>query len=258
MRKANIYLIEDDLDLLVAMNNCLSTSFNLFSFISAENFIDNISILEFPDVILIDLHLCGNADGFDILSMLKSSRNYSFIPTIVISGSSCENDVNKSFQLGANDFLGKPFNTNILKYKIDNLLKIKNIDMELLYKIPVSVLTLFTDKSSINFKENFEKIILQDISDPNLSTNYLADKMNMSISTLVRYVKKIYNLSPNEYIINIRIERAKYLLLNTSGSINYIAYAVGISSTSYFCHLFKQKIGYSPYKFKKNKTEADV
>ena len=106
-----------------------------------------------------------------------------------------------------------------------------------------------------HFLEKFEKIIHENLSNPDLGVRMLCEEMPMSRSTLYSRLKQETGLGVNDYINRIRIEKSVELLLNTDMSISEISYEVGFSYPRYFSTSFKNLKGVSPSNFKKeNRT----
>lgn len=92
-----------------------------------------------------------------------------------------------------------------------------------------------------------------------ITRSALAKNMNFNRSYLYRVFKALYGVSPGEYLLNLRIEKAKQLLCDKGLklTIEDIGYAVGINDASYFSKLFNRKTGLSPTEFKRMKNEKD-
>jgi AraC-like DNA-binding protein len=98
----------------------------------------------------------------------------------------------------------------------------------------------------LDFKCRFEKGIEKYIYDTEASIELIAKEMTMSISTLERWVKKIYACTPKKYIIEKKLEKAHNLLHSQDYKVNNVAQLVGFNSTSYFCLCYKRKYENSP------------
>ena len=88
--------------------------------------------------------------------------------------------------------------------------------------------------------------INENISETELSVEILASEVFLSRSQLYRKIKTLTGVSVNEFIRNVRLEKAKELIEFGNDNINEISYKVGFSSPSYFTKCFKEKFGYLP------------
>ena len=102
------------------------------------------------------------------------------------------------------------------------------------------------------------QILESKLSDGDFQVNDLADEMNMSRATLYRRLKQSVDLSPNDFVHQVRMRRSAELLKQTSDSIAQIAYSVGFNNPKYFSKCFRQDYGASPAEYRaKFKATAD-
>lgn len=124
----------------------------------------------------------------------------------------------------------------------------------LLYEIYAKILKNYSSyipSSKYNSLEPAVNYILSNYTDSNLSIQEIVKHTTLSEGHFRRLFKEVYRVSPINYIINLRLEHAKELLLNTEQTLTDIAEVSGFSSTAYFCLQFKKKLGYTPSEFRK-------
>lgn len=198
------------------------------------------------DLIITDLMMPW-FDGFELLEKLKDNEKLNKIPVLVVSARTTSEDKEKVLTQGVNDFLSKPFNANELIMRIDNLLQRKelwNNNNE--------------DAIFINSKEHFddaektllkkvESLIMDRIGDPALSVLDLADAMAASERQVYRMIKKLTDLTPFEYIKEVRWQYAQYLIKNNKvNNPSEAARAIGMNNVSHFNTQFKKRFGRTP------------
>ena len=198
------------------------------------------------DLIITDLMMPW-FDGFELLEKLKENEKWNKIPVLVVSARTTAEDKQKVLTQGVNDFLSKPFNANELILRIDNLLQRKelwNNNNE--------------DAIFINSKEHFddaektllkkvESLIMNRIGDPGLSVLDLADEMAASERQVYRMIKKLTDLTPFEYIKEVRWQYAQYLIKNNKvNNPSEAARAIGMNNVSHFNTRFKKRFGRTP------------
>lgn len=198
------------------------------------------------DLIITDLMMPW-FDGFELLERLKDNERLNKIPVLVVSARTTQEDKQKVLTQGVNDFLSKPFNANELLLRIDNLLQRKelwNNNNE--------------DAIFINSKESFddaektllkkvESLIMDRIGDPALSVLDLADEMAASERQVYRMIKKLTELTPFEYIKEVRWQYAQYLIKNNKvNNPSEAARAIGMNNVSHFNTQFKKRFGRTP------------
>jgi YesN/AraC family two-component response regulator len=160
----------------------------------------------------------------------------------------------KGIEIGADAYVTKPFNMQVLKSQIKQLISSREILFNKYFKgIENTDLSLQTsrDKQFITSVLNY---INDNINNPNLSVESLADELFLSRSKLYRKIKFLTGDTATEFIRKIKLEKAKELLNTTDLTVSEISYKVGFSSPSYFTKCFKLHFGNIPkeFRFKNN------
>lgn len=200
-----------------------------------------------PDIILLDLMLPYPLDGFSLLRLLKSNPSTNMIPVIIISGMSGEDKIIQGLELGANDFLVKPIKSKELLLKIRNLTGILQVNEEKVkQKRLLAAKNLTSSESKDFFDDSFEAIV-EKLNEDDLNTiPSIAKRMSVSVSTLERMIKAKYNMTPKQYITEIKLMKAEVLLRQGNTSVKQVSFQCGFNSVAYFCHCFKKKYGKPP------------
>lgn len=200
-----------------------------------------------PDIILLDLMLPYPLDGFSLLRLLKSNPSTHMIPVIIISGMSGEDKIIQGLELGANDFLVKPIKSKELLLKIRNLTGILQVNEEKVkQKRLLASKNLSASDSKDFFEDSFEAIV-EKLNEDDLNTiPSIAKRMSVSVSTLERMIKAKYNMTPKQYITEIKLMKAEVLLRQGNISVKQVSFQSGFNSVAYFCHCFKKKYGKPP------------
>lgn len=200
-----------------------------------------------PDIILLDLMLPYPLDGFSLLRLLKSNPSTHMIPVIIISGMSGDDKIIQGLELGANDYLVKPIKSKELLLKIRNLTGILQVNEEKVkQKRLLASKNLSTTDSKDFFEDSFEAIV-EKLNEDDLNTiPSIAKRMSVSVSTLERMIKAKYNMTPKQYITEIKLMKAEVLLRQGNTSVKQVSFQSGFNSVAYFCHCFKKKYGKPP------------
>jgi YesN/AraC family two-component response regulator len=240
-----VLLIEDNKRLRETIENILSPYYELISTARGE---ETFKVLELKkvDLILLDIFLSSSIDGFDILRLIRNDSKFKNIPVIILSGLADEEAIHNALQLGANDYLVKPFSLTILLYKINNFIALIHSITEFSAISNLHVESF--DKDSVSEKlKQLDMIIDEMIStDKYLGIKEIAKKMDLSVSSLVRLLNKKYRISPNRYIMKRRLEKANLLLMTGRLKIKEVAFHLGFSSVAYFTKCYKDLYGHSP------------
>jgi AraC-like DNA-binding protein len=113
-----------------------------------------------------------------------------------------------------------------------------------------SILDVIANDNRISFENTAfaacVRYIDTNFCDPALSVEHVCAHGFISASGLQRYFNRYYGISPKQYIIKLRLERAAELLLSEGLSVKEIAFTCGFTDEKYFSRLFKKKYGYSP------------
>jgi DNA-binding response OmpR family regulator len=248
--KPTVCIVEDNEPLRDALEELLGTEFDITALENGSKLIEYLE-MKIPDLILLDIMLPFPLDGFSILRLLKNNEALAVIPVILMSAINSEDKITEGLELGANDYIVKPFKSNNLFLKIKNQVAIHKQKQASLEKSELNNLNYQVDSPVNNFKKQISAI-MEDFSDnANISVEEIASKMLMSVSTLERWMKKIYGKSPRKFMLSYKMTKAEILLRQNMGSVKDIAYILGFNSVSYFCKCFKEKYGTSPLQYTK-------
>ncbi len=248
--KYSILIIEDNRDLLTFLQNKLNLEYDIHLSDGTDAIEKALEVI--PDVIICDIAL-PDKNGFEICEILKKDLRTSHIPTIILTATGDKESYLKGLASGADLYLTKPFSYSILVQSIKSLLynreKLRFYYTSNIHKIE------HTDafgNIEQRFMNKLNGLIEDNLGNSEFSVENLAEYLNISRVQLYRKVKAIMGISISDYIGNIRLEKAKSMLENTSLTISEIAYACGFSSPNYFSTTFKIKYGTTPLSYRKS------
>ena len=209
-----------------------------------------------PVLIIIDLSNDDN-DKFDLCRKIKDDKFLSSIPVLFISSLSGEEDEQKAYELGADAYITKPFDIHYLKSRIDQLIKSRlQIKEKIKQELIVNPKEIAVTSDDDIFLANVMNILEENISNPQLNIDDLANKLNISRSMFYRKINGLTNQSPVEFIKKVRLKRAANLLEVTSLNINEISMMVGFSDQRYFSVCFKKEYGITPKSYSLKKRDS--
>lgn len=266
-RKATILIVEDNNDLQQLLKNQLD---NEYEIITADN--GKIGLSKafdiIPDLVLCDIML-PEMDGLSVSNQLKKDIRTSHIPIILLTAKASEAQHIEGLKSNANAYMAKPFNMPVLKQTIEALLynykRVKEHFTSIGYSLKEEIeehsqaKTIGTPlsknapnkKSDRRFTSEFISIVENNLHDESFSVESICREMNISKIQLYRKVKALLNVNVNEYILNARIQKARYYLQNEDLPIGEVAFRTGFSTAAYFSTVFKSKTGTTPKEFKK-------
>lgn len=240
-----VLYVEDNDELRIYFKNLLSKKYKV---LTAKNGLQALDIANEtrPDIIISDILMPG-MDGLELTDRIRKAKKINDIPVILLTALSDEGYKIESMSKGANAFITKPVDESFLFAKIENILgreaAIKK-KMEGQVKEQEPALNL-TD----SFIENARRVVHSNLQNPDFSVSEFATQLNTSRSSLQRKIKAELNVSPTEFIRDIRLKRAIELMKSGTYNIDEIGLLAGFNSTSYFIRIFKKKYGKTPYVF---------
>ena len=246
MGTKKILIIERDKEYQALMNESLSQGYEINT---VSNSTSGLFLLTYyvPDLILLDISYSSRSNRYSTLIKLKKEIKLSSIPVIILSDIDDKEVIAQGLALGATDYFLK----NLQLFHLDIKIKLffsSHFNRMSVFSEPLIKHHPKNDFISIDqdFKNKFEVVADELIGEAAVSTNLIASKMAISVSTLERWTKKLYGISPMKYIVDYKLDRAKHLLKQNAGNVNDISHLLGFGSISYFSTCFKKKYGESP------------
>lgn len=255
-KKYSVLVIEDHEELLQSIRNLLSTQFIVYTATSGTEGIA-LAQTKNPQLILSDIMMPG-MNGFEVCRTIKQELGTSHIPVVLLSAKVSDEDKLEGFQVSADAYITKPFNFQLLKAQLLSIIENRNLTARKFKSTPL------TQSIEVSLTSMDEKILNQaievvkkNIEDPEFNLQKFTAEMNISNSMLYRKLKSLTNLSPNEFIRNIRLKAACKLLLEQKGNISEVAYRVGFNDANYFSKCFKKEFDVTPMEYiERNKTSS--
>jgi YesN/AraC family two-component response regulator len=206
-----------------------------------------------PDLIIADI-MMPERNGIELCQILKNEILTNHIPIIILSAKSSIEDTLEGLGTGADDYIAKPFNEQILRAKIKSLLLNRQKLIEK-YRHPLSGQNNEHETDMLFFDDPFVKrisdFVYENLSDEELTSEKIEEHFKISKMQLYRKLKATTGWSVNSLIREIRIKKAKKLLRNSEMNISEIAYNLGFSDPLYFSKYFKKEVGIAPLQYKK-------
>ncbi|MBU1822188.1 MAG: helix-turn-helix domain-containing protein, partial [Bacteroidetes bacterium] len=238
----SMVIIEDNPDLLQFLETKFSTSYRVETAGSAEEGWELI-LRTIPDLILSDVTLPGQ-DGFSFTQKIKEDFRTSHIPVVLLTAKGGMESQIEGTRAGADVYLSKPFNQQLLEQKVKTLLDNRS-RVRRRFSNEVTNLTQ-VPTGERKFLLDFELLIEKHLKDNTLSVENLSHELGMSRVQLYRKITALTNKNVNDYIAEYKLKKAKQLLADPALNITEIAYELGFNTPSYFTTFFKQKSGQTP------------
>ncbi len=256
-QKPIVIIAEDNEDLRGFLVNELQNLFEIHQCTNGEEGL-NLTVQKIPDLVVTDI-MMDKMDGITLCKKIKSDEKTSHIPVILLTAHHADKVKLDGFKIGADDYITKPFSTEILKCRINNLIKQRR-RLRAKFSLGIDNDPSLAASNSLDskFLKKFNNLIQVNMDNENIDSTYLASEMAMSRMQLYRKVKALTNHTVNNYVKTIRLNKAAQLLMTTDYQISEIAYKVGYSDPSNFTKNFSKHFNQSPTQFlisqKKNQT----
>jgi len=204
-----------------------------------------------PDLIICDV-MMPNMDGFELCRMVKQDIRISHIPIILLTAKAGEENKYKGLEAGAEDYIAKPFNMEMLSLKVSRIIeRQKKTRDQFKHKVDITTADVEITSMDEKFVKKAVALVEANLSNSEFLVEDLCREMGMS---RVYFYKKILSLTdktPSEFIRFIRLKRAADLLEKSQLFVNEVAFQVGFNDPKYFRKYFKDEYGVSPNEYKK-------
>lgn len=255
----SILVIDDNRDILTLLADSLS-EYNVHV---AANASEGLEVLKHNniDLIITDVMMPG-IDGVALTKIIKGNKHTMHIPLIILSAKNTNAEKVEGLASGADAYVGKPFQLSYLRAVIVRLLENRRV-MKEYYNTSASAYEYsggqLVDRESKAFIDKIVEFIDNNIDDHELSTEQLANHMQVSVRNLYRKFKDLGLASPNDFIKSHRIAFAAKLLLTTSLTVQEIIYRSGFNNRSHFYREFDKQHGMTPKDYRtSNKTSTTL
>lgn len=242
-------IVEDDKD----MQSMLVAIFEQkYKILTADNGSDGLKIARDrqPDIIISDV-MMPVMDGLTFCASLRKDFEICHIPIILLTAHTSVVSTINGMDKGADDFVTKPFNIEVLEARCANLLENRKLLRQKFEKDFTGVSELVRTGADTKFISSVISVIEDNLFTQDLSVNLLCEQLHMSRTLLDRKIQGIAGCTPREFIENIRLKQAARLLKDSEMNVSQIAYELGYSSPKYFAIRFRKMFGVSPSEYKK-------
>ncbi len=241
-----LLIVEDNTSLLRFMSDTLAADFNILTAANGAEAWKTIGTQQ-PDIVVSDI-MMPEMDGFELCRLMKSTFETAHIPIILLTALSEQTDQLKGLGLGADDYLTKPFDMDILRQRLKTivhnrqLIKSKIVN-SLSHGAPIVELG---NRQNDEFIQKLHEVVKRNMNNSDFGKEQFASEMNVSSSLLYKKVKALTDMSPTDFIKIVRLEYAQQLLKSRQYSITEISEMCGFASPAYFSTVFKKQYGGAP------------
>lgn len=251
--KASVLVVEDDPDVQNYLRELLIEKYHVTCMDNGQlawDYLQN----EIPDVVVSDV-MMPLMDGILFCRQIKNQLSTCHLPVVMLTAKTTVADQLQGLETGADDYISKPFHPDVLMARIKNLLTSRRILKD---KFRKDLILQPTEVTTNSLDETFLKTVMtileENITNPDFSAQILVQSLNMSRSAFYRKLQALTNLSPSDFIREMRMKRAAQLLQNQELNVSEVAYAVGYNDLKTFRQNFQHRFAVSPSQFVKKKV----
>lgn len=259
----SVLVVDDNADVRKYLRMILSERYHVIEATDGKSGL-TLALENVPDIVVSDV-MMPVMDGLEFCKRLKTDTATCHIPVILLTARNLNSQRIEGYENGADAYITKPFNGELLKSRMDNLLRSRSRLKDLFGQPYMTAADSVTrpattpEASEITsrdkeFLDNLRTAIQENMSNPKLRVEDLSDKVGLSRVQMYRKIKAITGLSTVELLRTARLERSKVLLLTTDKTIAQVAFAVGFSTPSYFTTCFKQEYDMYPTDYRERHT----
>ncbi len=252
-----VLIIEADEELSHQLKQSLSEQYTVQTTNNGKEALEMVKEYK-PDLIISDMILSSDMDGEELCTTLKNDIETSHIPIVLLIALDDKKSILKGLRTGADEYVIKPFNMEILKVTLTNLLASKALlrrkyaNLEL--NNPNECINCSTD-IDWRFVDSVKKHVEENMSNPSFNVDVLCTLLNMSRTSFYNKIKALTDQAPADYARLIRLKRAAQLLKEQQHSITEVAEMTGFNDPKYFREVFKKHFKVSPSKYAKGEDQ---
>ena len=250
--RLTVVVAEDDDEIRNYVASELSNEYNVKTCINGRDALAEV-YRSMPDIVVSDI-MMPEMDGNTLCSQLKSNQSTNHIPIILLTAKNRDEDRLEGLETGADAYIVKPFNMDILRRTIINLINSHRL-LKLKYgqttKLESSVEEVKMKSPDEKLLERVMNTVNKHMNNSDLSVDMIANEVGISRVHLHRKMKELTGQTPHDFIRNIRLKQAANLLANQNMNITEVVYACGFSNAASFSTMFKNVYGMSPRDYMK-------
>ncbi len=252
-----LLIIEDDADLIDYLKTDLIFHYRIAIATNGKQGLD-LALHVQPDLIISDV-MMPHMNGFEVCRQLKNDERMSHIPIILLTARATDDSQITGLQLGADDYVTKPFNSQVLYQRISNLLDSrKRLRERFSREIHLKPADIVITSADENFLNRAISVVDKNLSDPEFSVDAFSRQVGFSRVHLYRKLQALTNQSPREFIRFLRLKRAALLLIQGRLNVSETSYKVGFKEVSHFTSSFRKQFGITPSEYIQRETSRNA
>lgn len=254
---AKMLIVEDNESIKQMLAGIFETFYQVSTASDGEEALEMIQ-KEMPSIILSDV-VMPRMSGTELCKRIKTDFNTCHIPVVLLTARTAIEHNIEGLKIGADDYITKPFNTNLLISRCNNLVNSRRLLQEKFSKQPQTFAQMLaTNPMDKEMLDRAMDIIERHLDDTDFNVNIFAREMGMARTNLFTKLKAVTGQTPNDFILNIRLKKGAVMLRNNPElNITEISDRIGFSSSRYFSKCFKEIYHVSPLAYRKGEEKEE-
>lgn len=243
--RRSMLIVEDDAPIRDYLAQLFSAEFTIYH---SHNAIEALKLAgqHVPDIIISDVNM-EEMNGIEFCTAMKEDASLSHIPIILLTGNEAQEARLEGLEGGADDYITKPFDNDLLMARVKNILKSRTTLQKYFFnEVTLGKTTYKVAPEYKGFLDNCIAIVEAHLDNADFGIKMLASELNMGQSNLYKKVKSISGQSPSSFIRCIRLRKVAKLLIETDYTINIAALTAGFNDMKYFREQFTKLFGMKP------------
>ena len=249
-KSQSIVIAEDDDEIRAYLESELSSQYTIYACRNGREALAEV-LKVLPDLVLSDI-MMPEMDGNTLCTTLKANPQTSHIPIILLTAKNRDEDKLEGLSTGADAYIVKPFNMDILRRTVSNLIN-SRLQLRMKYgrtdQLEQQVDKIEMKSPDDKVLERVMKVINENLSNSSLSVDYIASQVGISRVHLHRKMKELTGQTPHDFIRNLRLKQAANLLSSGNMNVTEVMYACGFGNAASFSTTFKKFYGMSPREY---------
>lgn len=253
--KSNILIVEDDANIRFLLKDILQDEYIVHE---AADGLEGLTMIEkiMPALVICDV-MMPQLGGLELCNRVKNAPATCHIPFIILSARGSEDHHLQGYEVGADAYIAKPFQTTHLRMRVKKLIEYRQRLLQIFHQPDSSsqaiIRTDLPDDDKL-FLTQLTQLIEEHLTEDELNAVFLERHFNLSKMQLYRKLKTMTGMTPGEFIRHSRLKHAADLLMTTNLSVIEIFYRTGFNNQSYFFREFKKKYQYAPNEYREVKS----
>ena len=254
---AKMLIVEDNESIKQMLVSIFETFYQVTTASDGEEALEKVRE-EMPSIILSDV-VMPRMSGTELCKRIKTDFNTCHIPVVLLTARTAIEHNFEGLKIGADDYITKPFNTNLLISRCNNLVNSRRLLQEKFSKQPQAFAQMLaTNPMDKEMLDRAMAIIERHLDNPDFNVNIFAREMGMARTNLFTKLKAVTGQTPNDFILSIRLKKGAVMLRNNPElNITEISDRIGFSSSRYFSKCFKEIYHVSPLAYRKGEEKEE-